>query len=38
VGHHKDHNSHNNVIENLVLLCKQCHQIEHECWKAFQCS
>jgi len=36
VGHHKDHNPMNNVIENLVLLCKKCHQIEHECWKAFE--
>jgi hypothetical protein len=36
VGHHKDHNSKNNVIENLMLLCKQCHQIEHQCWKAFE--
>lgn len=37
-GHHKDHDSTHNIIENLILLCKQCHQIEHECWKAFQCS
>lgn len=36
VGHHKDHNPQNNVIENLMLLCKQCHQIEHQCWKAFE--
>ncbi len=36
VGHHKDHNKENNVIDNLVLLCKRCHQIEHECWKAFE--
>lgn len=36
VGHHKDHNPLNNVIENLVLLCKRCHQIEHECHKAFE--
>jgi HNH endonuclease len=36
VGHHKDHNPKNNVIENLMLLCKQCHQIEHQCWKAFE--
>lgn len=35
-GHHKDHNPKNNVIENLMLLCKQCHQIEHQCWKAFE--
>ncbi len=36
VGHHIDHDQTNNVIENLKLLCKQCHQIEHECWKAFE--
>lgn len=36
VGHHKDHNRMNNTIENLVLLCKQCHQIEHKCWKNFE--
>ncbi len=35
-GHHKDHNRSNNVKENLEVLCKKCHQIEHECWKAFQ--
>lgn len=36
VGHHKDHDRTNNTIENLSLLCKRCHQIEHECWKAFE--
>lgn len=36
VGHHIDHNPLNNVIENLKLLCKRCHQIEHKCWKAFE--
>lgn len=35
VVHHKDHNHCNNVIDNLELLCKRCHQIEHECHKAF---
>lgn len=35
-GHHKDHNRSNNVKSNLEVLCKQCHQIEHECWRAFQ--
>lgn len=35
-GHHKDHNSKNNIKENLEVLCKKCHQIEHECWRAFQ--
>lgn len=36
VGHHKDHDRTNNDISNLILMCKQCHQIEHECWKAFE--
>lgn len=35
-GHHKDHNRLNNTPENLEVLCKRCHQIEHECWRAFQ--
>ena len=35
-GHHIDHNRQNNIRENLQVLCKQCHQIEHECWRAFQ--
>lgn len=34
--HHKDHNRKNNSRDNLELLCKRCHQIEHECWKAFE--
>lgn len=33
--HHKDHNRKNNVESNFELLCKRCHQIEHECWNAF---
>ena len=36
VGHHKDHNRLNNTKENLILLCKKCHQIEHTCWKNFE--
>lgn len=36
VGHHRDHDPTNNVLENLELLCKRCHQLEHECWKAFE--
>ena len=36
VVHHRDHNPYNYSIENLELLCKRCHQIEHECWKAFE--
>lgn len=35
-GHHKDHNCMNNVQDNLEVLCKRCHQLEHECWRAFQ--
>lgn len=34
--HHKDHDRTNNVEENFELLCKRCHQVEHECWKAFE--
>lgn len=33
--HHKDHNHCNHDFLNLELLCKRCHQIEHECYKAF---
>lgn len=33
--HHKDRNRNNNTNDNLELLCKRCHQIEHECHKAF---
>ncbi len=35
-GHHKDHNPTNNIKENLEVLCRRCHAIEHECWRAFQ--
>lgn len=35
VVHHKDHNQYNNDRSNLELLCKRCHQIEHECHLAF---
>ena len=35
-GHHKDHNRQNNTKDNLEVLCKRCHQIEHECWRALQ--
>lgn len=35
VIHHKDHDRTNNIDENFELLCKRCHQIEHECHKAF---
>lgn len=36
VIHHRDHNPYNWHRDNLELLCKRCHQIEHECWKAFE--
>lgn len=29
--HHKDRNRRNVSLENLELLCKRCHQIEHDC-------
>ena len=29
--HHKDHDRTNNVRSNLELLCKRCHQLEHDC-------
>lgn len=35
VVHHRDHNHWNHDLSNLELLCKRCHQIEHECHKAF---
>lgn len=35
VIHHKDHNRKNNVDSNFELLCKRCHQIEHDCHLAF---
>lgn len=33
--HHKDHNHSNHSHDNLELLCKRCHQVEHECWLNF---
>lgn len=35
VIHHRDHDRTNNVDENFELLCKRCHQLEHECQLAF---
>ena len=35
VIHHRDHNRENNVDSNFELLCKRCHQIEHDCETAF---
>lgn len=31
--HHIDGNRQNNVDSNLMLLCKRCHQVEHDCRK-----
>jgi len=36
--HHKDRNRSNNLDSNLELLCKRCHQIEHDCHKALRCN
>ena len=36
VCHHKDHDRTNSTRDNLEILCKRCHQLEHECWKAFE--
>jgi hypothetical protein len=35
-GHHIDHDRTNNEPDNIEVICKRCHQIEHECWKAFE--
>jgi len=32
--HHIDHIRSHNIRSNLVMLCKRCHQIEHDCVKA----
>lgn len=34
--HHIDHNRKNNVRENYMLLCKRCHQLEHNCAENFR--
>ena len=34
--HHIDHDRTHNTPDNLILLCKRCHQIEHRCWEAFE--
>lgn len=36
VVHHIDHDRNHNDRSNLIVLCKRCHQLEHECWKAFE--
>lgn len=28
--HHKDHNHHNNSLENLIVLCPICHSLKHK--------
>jgi len=33
VTHHKDGDRTNNSVDNLEVLCKRCHQIEHHCEK-----
>lgn len=35
VVHHKDHDRSNNEMENFELLCKRCHQLEHNCYDNF---
>lgn len=32
--HHRDHDRSNNCDENFELLCKRCHQLEHDCTSA----
>ena len=34
-AHHIDHDRSNNIIANIKLLCKRCHQLEHKCWESF---
>ncbi len=34
VIHHKDHDRSNNRDDNFELLCKRCHQLEHDCISA----
>lgn len=31
VVHHRDHDRRNNSKDNFELLCKRCHQLEHNC-------
>jgi len=33
--HHIDHDRTNNDRSNLIMLCKRCHQLEHDCVKSF---
>ena len=34
--HHKDHNADNNVVGNLVYLCRTCHMLECRLWYIHQ--
>ena len=34
--HHKDRNRKNNRIENLEIICRNCHAIEHKLYKNFK--
>lgn len=34
--HHINHDTSINTEDNLMLLCKRCHQIYHKCWTAFE--
>lgn len=34
--HHKDHDRTNNNMDNFELLCKRCHQVEHNCLSALE--
>ena len=29
--HHKDFNHNNNTLENIVILCSNCHMVAHNC-------
>ena len=35
-GHHVDHDRTNNSYDNIEVICKSCHQREHNCWENFK--
>ena len=35
-GHHIDHDRTNNDRDNIEVVCKRCHQIEHDCVSNFK--
>jgi hypothetical protein len=35
-GHHIDHDRTNNDPDNIEVICKSCHQVEHRCWESFK--